>query len=357
MEETLKQKMAVYKNLENAKKMAELVKKGISISPEELSEAYASAETIKEVKVHCHRPPLQVDIGKVDSLQELSENDRKFMKSASDSLKISIMPDIGKALNSIYNAIRIEQSKCCIGGSDLMEVTAFTEEFLPYLEKKQQEINTKIYDYIDEHYEEEMQSFRTNVHDVVSKVFPERLSQVMKEVEYITKRPKESFKSAISIDLETDFGTSVVNKEDLKNFLEQAKKEHYLKEGIAVICGTIKNLWEAVVTYLNVIKDCKRDLSSYQRRRMILDNAAAKAIRENVANLDFINEIAKKMKELSKILIKDEADEEALTILAYIYGQSVNFGLELNLSSKKPEWLSIELVSDTYEELVEASIL
>lgn len=350
MSKNLKKTLAGYKNCQTVQRLSESLKKGNIINAEELANCYSTAENIHNVRLHCHKPTMQLDIGKIDSLQNLSKEEKDYIKKSASSLKFNLFPKADKELNNLFSTMRMKLKDLSIGRSDLMEIHSFTEEWLPYMKEKLETLE-EIKKGIIADYDECKQVFEENVLSIVSKVCPDRTTSIYRDMKAITGRSVNEVVANISINMETDFGAENVASDDLADFLSACKKEYFIQTGVSVLKGTTESLWEGIMKYLVAIQASKsEDLTGWKIKRDSLLKMSKKTMRENVYSLALINDACENIRKIAAQDIKSDAEELCIQTLSLIYGETREMGIEFELKAEL-DWLTIELLEEVYADI------
>lgn len=352
----IKKTLSSYRNSQTVQKLSESFENGAFIDAEELAECYATAENIHKVCIHCHKPTLLLDIGKLDSLADLTDDEKNYIKKSASSLKFNLLPKADKALNNLFSTMRMKLRELSIGRSDLMELQSFTEEWLPYMKEKLVVLEQIKEDIISD-YDESKAIFEENVLSICAKICPDRINQVMRSVKTIAGRSADDIVKNISINLETDFGANQMSTEEFANFLKACKKEFFIKTGVDVIKGHIEELWELVNRYLTSIQDAKsEDLSGWVEKKNNLEKKRKKIMRENVCNLPVIQKACEGLRKIANANFKAEAEEYCIRTLAELYCEvkAITYGNEVymgNMFTTNLTWVTEKLLEDVYNEM------
>ena len=343
---------------ESSANVEEILKAGVEVSPEELANAYASAENIKKVKVHCRSTNISLVLGRVENLAKtLSDNEKDFFaKGGGGALRAFAFPEAQKQIRSIYESVRKRLDYFCVGGSDLMDLNTFEQEFLPYLLKKEEQLRDVLMFQIEDVFEEEMNAFEQSCRAALSSLDPTSRETAEKELSYIRNRSKSEIVNGFGIDLETDFDADSIAEEDLKEVLTKAKREYVAREAMSLINGMLAELWDAGVSYLAKIQKAEdEDISTttYSGTRNKLRSRVEKIRRGNFQSIAFINAICDGLVEVSKEDIRMDAEVDIVPLLAIIWNETKKGGIELP-TRYLPDWLTPAELEKSFDGLITA---
>ena len=321
---------------------------GVVADFESLADAYTASEDLKNCRFHFHTPPMGVDIGKLDFFEDLSEEEKGYVRRAGSSMSFKFFIEEQKKLKSISEGVRKYLQKCSVGNSSFVSKESFYNDFLPYLKGKEIELE-ELKAQMEAFYEDEIKSFRDNVLSVVDKMCPCRHAAAEKAVSYITDRPAEAFLAGISFDLETEFGLEgVSDSADLSDLLERSKRAYVSRQIEAVYVGQLQELWGGLATYIAGITPAPDSLEGYNSTRSALCKKAEKVEKENIGGIPVISALTQSIKELSEELIKDLAEQEAFEIASEIIGRGSEFGASFRFLKGLPEWCNREDLLENY---------
>ena len=308
---------------------------------EGLADAYTTSEDLKITKVHFHQSPMGVDLGKLDFFEVLDEEEKGYMKKAGSSLVFRFFLEEQKKLKSISEAVRKQLQKLSVGNSSYISRDVFYGEFLPYLKKKEEELE-ELKAQMSVYYDDELKSFESNVLNVVSKICPSRLESARKAVSYIVDKPAETFLNGISFDLETEFRADGIKDEDLSDLLKRSKKAYIERQIEAIYIGQLQNLWDAVAVYLTAIDGAPDTLDGYLTSRKTLASKAEKVEKENIGGIPVISDLTQRIKALSWELSRDLAITDGFELGSEIIGRGHQLGATFKFPPTLPSWLSKE---------------
>lgn len=343
------------KGYHSVTKIGDILKDGITVSPEEIASLREIADDIMRVIVHTNRIFIQIKLGGGNDLVELSQEERTYIEKAGNSLTIRAFPEAIKAILSVLEAVRKKSKKLCVGGSDLMSREVFENEFLPYLLKARNNLETIIENQIIDCFEDEMERFIHMVDVMTEKLSSKRRSIALKEAnEYLKLTPEQIFNS-FKISLETDFEElKGVSDTEIHKLFSEAKKEFVVKEGMSLISGTLKDLWEAETSYLKSIQKCvDGDLnqSKYNRTREKIRERAVKIRKENFCSISYIDLICKMLIEIENEDSRFLAEDDMANIMAITYVEAEKLDTELSFKDL-PEWVTPDLLNELFDNLL-----
>lgn len=320
-----------------------------------LTDLVVSAEDIKRVDVSAHIPRLKIVLGKMNNcVKEIAQSNlAEFTEKNGNSVELTAFPVTVRKMNNLAKQLHARTKDFCIGKSDLMELSVFTDKFYP--------VYTDFTDRLEELkagmrliFDEEIADFCKNARSLIGRldIPADASARLLSEVDKIEKTNGEGFISRIGIDLITDFGAERVSNEDLKKLLSDCRKKQEEKLIKDIFGGSLEDAFRGTVTYLNSVASAtSADLSSYTGRKEKLISLAGRIRRENLGGYPVINVVADKLRELSRIDDIDEAIDLAVTICANIYGTAAGFGFDLSFPKGYPDWLTPEYLEATYNDL------
>jgi hypothetical protein len=224
---------------------------------------------------------------------------------------------------------------------------------------------------IREEFDDRMDEFEAETLSVVRKLFPDKEESVMTQLAYLRTRGKDGYLANVSIEIETKFGEDDTENfdEEMKDFLSKCKEAAAQHQAENIICSLFDELWQAVLSYaINISLDRyenSNDLSNFKSLRNKLLGRALKVRREakplEVLGGSDITDLTKKVEELSLVLDKYEAPDNAYDCLVGIYTTArEHYGYELDLSSKHtrakiPDWINMDDIQADAEIVISSS--
>lgn len=332
-------------------------KENRGISLREIAEIYTTSDQMRRVEFSFQRPQQETSLGKLSIedmkiIKQLTKEELRSLLRQSGSYNLVVLPWVSSKLRNIQISMREQTQNCHIGNTSLMEQRTFSDIYLPFVKKKKKEIQNSIIPYIEEHYEDEIQFFYSTSMKLMEKINPEYKESVIKRIHHISNRSKQSFINEIALGIDTDFEPDICRNKEMKELLMDAKAASLTKTGSTIVSHTITDIWNETTRYLFRIRESEGNLETFIGSRRTLLAAADRILRENVAGISFIEEMAIKMRSLSLIELKDEADWGGMEILAMVYSTAEDLGIDLQLNErKKPEWLTVRKITDFYKEL------
>lgn len=314
---------------------------------EGLADAYTASEDLKSCRFHFHTPPMGVDLGKLDFFEDLSDDEKSYMRRAGSSLSFRFFLEEQKKLKSISEGVRKQLQKLSVGNSSYIASDVFYGEFLPFLKGKEDELET-LKAQMSDVYDIELEAFENNVLTVVSKVCPCRLEAAKKALAFISEKPVEVFLNGISFDLETEYGKEGAKNQDLSELLERSKRAYVSRQIEAIYVGQLQELWNALTVYVAAIDKAPDTLDGYSTSRNTLLKKVEKVEKENIGGLPIISALTQALRDLSKEMLKDLANTAAFDIGAEIIGRGNDFGASFRFIGGLPEWFNKDDLLDSY---------
>jgi hypothetical protein len=314
---------------------------------EKLADAYTSSEDLKSCRFHFHSQPMSVDLGKLDFFEDLSDDEKLYIRRAGSSLRFKFFVEEQGQLKSISESVRKQLQKLSVGNSSYIEKEIFYGEFLPFLKGKEAELK-KLKAQMSDVYYFELEAFENDVLAVVTKVCPCRLEAAKKALAFISEKPVETFLNGISFDLETEYGKEGVQDQDLSELLEKSKRAYASRQVEAIFVGQLQELWNALTVYVAAIAKAPENLDGYSPSRKTLLKKVEKVERENIGGLPVISALTQSLRELSKEMVKDIANTLAFDIGAEIIGRGNDFGASFRFIGGLPEWFNKDDLLDSY---------
>ena len=354
------------------------IKKGVAIDSSAVAKVFENNKDFGLVRVTCSRPSCVVNFGKITDLNNIKSKvdpaQLEALKSASNSLTITAFPEMVKQVTSIYTSCWTKVNTLCSCGSSLMSKKTFINEFLPFLQKKQEKLE-EVLAQIEANWTYEMGDTETGekgrfellVEEALKGVPSELECYVRAEVKRLTSTPCSSFLSVFKISLitefsETDFETA---DEKLKELLKEFKENALINSGNEIIKGLLQEVWEASMSYVGSLENPKNDLSdditvaSFRGRNTFRGRVAK--INEEIEAIEGAGIVSPYI-EIIKSLITDasmsnskfDAEECLLQALALIKKEAEK--TDISLPYKKEDyisWIDSEKLDEVYEEFIE----
>lgn len=365
-------------NFRKAERLAEIKNKfktGVNpdISEEEMVEAYENASNIKPVGVTFRTSTCSVTVGKLSGVSsgDLSPEDREFLRRSSNSTRLEMFPEAKRKLDALMTKIHKRHRDFSIGGSDLMEFGTFEGEFLPFIKAQQEELE-KIKEEISENFDLRLPEFEKEVLGVTRKLFPASEPEVSRQLDFIRRRGRSGYLACIEICLRTKFGEAgtEISREDLRDFLRGCKEAETARKAQDIVCSIVDDIWNALLSYLvNISSEKYKDtdsLEGFGKIRSKLKDRALR-IRREVAPLGAIGaedlvSLTSVLETLSLNIDKYDAIDEGFAGMVQVYvtsrknyGYEPSFGELTETRAKVPEWLKMEDIIATGEDILRNS--